>query len=88
MGLDFPIEVQASVRLWLWSDLGSITIVIVIQLQITAKKIIAIVIVVVFVWKSNQNKYSALARLASVYLSIPASSAPVERIFSLSGKIF
>ena len=43
---------------------------------------------VLLFWKSNQNKYPALAKLASVYLAIPASSAPVERIFSLSGKIF
>ena len=39
-------------------------------------------------WKDNKKKYPALARLASIYLAIPASSAPVQRIFSISGKIF
>ena len=39
-------------------------------------------------WKDNKKKYPTLARLASIYLAIPAFSAPVERIFSISGKIF
>ena len=39
-------------------------------------------------WKDNEKKYPTLARLASIYLAILASSALVERIFSISGKIF
>jgi len=39
-------------------------------------------------WKENQNSFPNLAVLACKYLAIPASSAPVERIFSVAGKIF
>jgi len=39
-------------------------------------------------WRSNAAKYPALARLAKRYLGIPASSTPVERLFSIAGKIF
>ena len=39
-------------------------------------------------WKSNQSKYPILCKLACRYLSFPASSGPVERIFSSTGKIF
>ena len=39
-------------------------------------------------WKSSRDKYRTLARLAATYLATPASSAPVERIFSIGGKIF
>ena len=39
-------------------------------------------------WKNNQYKYAGLSKLACKYLQIPASSAPVERIFSIAGKIF
>ncbi len=39
-------------------------------------------------WKSKQAEYPQLADMASKYLSTPASSAPVERIFSIAGKIF
>lgn len=39
-------------------------------------------------WKENQNRFPNLAVLACKYLAIPASSAPVERIFSVGGKIF
>ena len=39
-------------------------------------------------WKINAVTYPALAALAKRYLSIPASSGPVERLFSIGGKIF
>ena len=39
-------------------------------------------------WKLNQVKYSPLAKLASQFLCVPASSAPVERLFSIAGKVF
>ena len=41
-----------------------------------------------FFWKSNASKFPTLCKLAKRYLSFPASSAPVERIFSSTGKIF
>nr|XP_023696959.1 zinc finger BED domain-containing protein 1-like isoform X2 [Paramormyrops kingsleyae] len=39
-------------------------------------------------WKGNQTGFPELAQLACKYLAIPASSAPVERIFSAAGNIF
>ena len=39
-------------------------------------------------WKSTRDKYPTLAGLAAIYLTTPASSAQVERIFSIGGKIF
>ena len=39
-------------------------------------------------WKLNQVKYSPLAKLAPRFLCVPASSAPVERLFSIAGKVF
>ena len=39
-------------------------------------------------WKENQSTYPDLAKLACCYLHIPASSAPVERIFSIAGRVF
>nr|XP_023696970.1 zinc finger BED domain-containing protein 1-like [Paramormyrops kingsleyae] len=39
-------------------------------------------------WKGNQTSFPELAQLACQYLAIPASSAPVERIFSAAGSIF
>lgn len=39
-------------------------------------------------WKTNQDKYPNLANVAKKYLCIPATSAPVERLFSIAGKFF
>ena len=39
-------------------------------------------------WDSHSCKYPTLASLALKYLTSPASSAPVERIFSIAGKVF
>ncbi|XP_060071429.1 E3 SUMO-protein ligase ZBED1-like [Ylistrum balloti] len=38
-------------------------------------------------WKTNKTRYSNLAKLAQVFLSIPATSVPSERMFSKSGLI-
>ena len=37
-------------------------------------------------WK--EKEFSVLAKLACNYLMIPASSAPVEGLFSVAGKLF
>ena len=39
-------------------------------------------------WKVNEKDFIHVARAARSVLSIPVSSAPVERIFSTAGKIF
>ena len=39
-------------------------------------------------WKTYESIYPSLAKLAKKYLSVPASSAAVERMFSISGHIF
>ena len=39
-------------------------------------------------WQQNRQRFPQLAQLALHYLCLPASSAPVERIFSIAGKIF
>ncbi|XP_042213373.1 zinc finger BED domain-containing protein 4-like isoform X2 [Homarus americanus] len=39
-------------------------------------------------WKAKQPEFPVLARLAAKYLAIPATSAPVERMFSIVGKLF
>ena len=38
-------------------------------------------------WELNEKRWPCLAKQAKNYLSLPASSAPVERIFSYAGKI-
>lgn len=39
-------------------------------------------------WQQQYKNFPQLAELACQYLSVPASSAPVERLFSVAGKIF
>ncbi len=39
-------------------------------------------------WRQNSSRFSSLAKVASKYLAMPASSAPVERLFSIAGKVF
>ena len=38
-------------------------------------------------WNNNSTKYPQLVLLAEKHLHVPASSAPVERIFNVAGKI-
>ena len=38
-------------------------------------------------WRLNECKFPMLAATAKKYLCIPATSAPVERLFSKSGQI-
>ena len=38
-------------------------------------------------WKNKADEFPALYKLANYVLCIPATSAPVERIFSTSGLI-
>ena len=39
-------------------------------------------------WDTNSKKFPLLAVLAKEILSVPSSSSPVERLFSIAGKIF
>ena len=39
-------------------------------------------------WKDNSFRFPSLASVAIRYLAIPATSAPVERMFIITGKIY
>jgi hypothetical protein len=39
-------------------------------------------------WSRNQAKYPMLSAMAAEFLVSPATSAPVERLFSIAGKVF
>ena len=39
-------------------------------------------------WKDNEAEYPCLSKLANKYLAIQASSAAVERLFSIGGKVY
>ena len=41
-----------------------------------------------FILKVEQKKFEAISKIVHRYLCIPASSAPVERLFSIAGKVF
>jgi hypothetical protein len=36
----------------------------------------------------NETRYKEISKLAKKYLGVPASSAAVERIFSIAGHVF
>jgi len=38
-------------------------------------------------WKQNNHKFPILAKLAKMWLAIPATSASSERIFSIAGRV-
>uniref|UniRef100_A0A0A1WDS8 Transposable element Hobo transposase n=1 Tax=Zeugodacus cucurbitae TaxID=28588 RepID=A0A0A1WDS8_ZEUCU len=38
-------------------------------------------------WGVNENRYPLLSKVALKFLTIPASSAPAERVFSLAGNV-
>ena len=40
------------------------------------------------IWKINVNRFKELSKLAKKYLGVPASSAAVERMFSIAGHVF
>ncbi len=39
-------------------------------------------------WKSKSEQFPILSAIAEATLAVPASSAPVERLFSIAGKVF
>ena len=39
-------------------------------------------------WSKSLSKYPNIAQVTASVLGIPASSAPVERLFSIAGKVF
>ena len=41
-----------------------------------------------YFWKEHQTMCPVLAKLAKEVLAVPASSAPVECLFSIVGKVF
>ena len=38
-------------------------------------------------WNENDKEYPSFATIAKKFLSVPSSSAPVESIFSIAGKV-
>ena len=49
---------------------------------------ISVIITLLIYWKNHQSECPNFANMACKYLSMPASSASVERIYSIAGKIF
>jgi len=42
----------------------------------------------IYYWIKSLSKYPNIIQVAASMLGIPASSAPVERLFSVAGKVF
>lgn len=38
-------------------------------------------------WRSNQNRFKTLAKMARDFLAIPAASVPIEQVFSQAGDL-
>jgi hypothetical protein len=36
-------------------------------------------------WRTHESRYPRVARAAKIFLAIPATTAPSERLFSLAG---
>lgn len=58
------------------------------QLELENSKLSKTKVQTLAFWKINELRFPSLAKLAKKYLSVQASSAAVERMFSIAGHIF